>query len=82
MHQDTSFQRGLVAVPIYFGITIAINVLFLITNGANSLNLDKVPAVIIGPIVVGITLVTSAFAYFFYAQWLSMFYDFFSFYIQ
>ncbi|EXX74987.1 hypothetical protein RirG_046040 [Rhizophagus irregularis DAOM 197198w] len=70
MHQDTSFQRGLVAVPIYFGITIAINVLFLITNGVTSLNLDKVPAVIIGPIVVGITLVTSAFAYFFYAQWL------------
>ncbi|GBB96781.1 hypothetical protein RclHR1_02830017 [Rhizophagus clarus] len=70
MHQDTSFQRGLVAVPIYFGITIAINVLFLIANGVNSLNLDKVPAIIIAPIVVGITLVMSAFSYFFYAQWL------------
>ncbi|RIA79341.1 phosphate transporter [Glomus cerebriforme] len=70
VHQDTSFQRGLVAVPVYFGITIAINVLFLITNGVKSLNLDKVPAQIIGPIVVGITLVMSAFSYFFYAQWL------------
>ncbi|CAG8671548.1 14491_t:CDS:2 [Funneliformis caledonium] len=69
-YQDTSFQRGLVAVPVYFGITTAINVLFLIYKGSVGLNLDKVPSHVIAPIVFGITLVVSAFSYFFYAQWL------------
>jgi len=70
-HQDTSFQRGLVAVPIYFGFTTSINVLFLVYKGAEGLNLDKVPTHVIGPIICGITLVVASFSYFFYAQWLS-----------
>ncbi|CAI2182876.1 11891_t:CDS:2 [Funneliformis geosporum] len=69
-YQDTSFQRGLVAIPIYFGLTTAINVLFLIYKGASGLNLNEVPSHVIAPIVFGITLVVSAFSYFFYAQWL------------
>nr|CAG8454649.1 12954_t:CDS:2 [Entrophospora candida] len=51
---ENSFERGLVAVPIYFGITMGINILFLE----------------IAPVVIGLSLILAAFSYFFFAQWI------------
>ncbi|CAI2181516.1 12932_t:CDS:2 [Funneliformis geosporum] len=70
VYQDNSFQRGLVAVPIYFAITICINVLYLVFKGAPGLHLDKLPPYAIVLIVLGATIIASSFSYFFYAQFL------------
>ncbi|CAJ0641058.1 57_t:CDS:2 [Entrophospora sp. SA101] len=70
LRSTNSFNRGIIAVPIYFGITIAVNVSFFIYKGAPAFKLDKTPPVIIAPVTIGVTLIVSAFSYFFYAEWL------------
>lgn len=70
VHQDSSFQRGLIAVPIYFALTISINVLYLVFKGAPNLKLDKFPPYGIALIVVISATLSAIFSYFFYAQFL------------
>ncbi|RIA97143.1 phosphate transporter [Glomus cerebriforme] len=69
-HQETSFQRGLIAIPIYFAIIIAINVFYIIFKGPSNLKLDNLKPYIIASIVVGVTIIAVTFSHFFYVQYL------------
>ncbi|CAJ0837767.1 10709_t:CDS:10, partial [Entrophospora sp. SA101] len=55
---ENSFERGLVAVPVYFAITMGINILFLVYKEE------------MAPVVIGVSLILAAFSYFFFAQWI------------
>ncbi|KAL1914336.1 uncharacterized protein VTP21DRAFT_8975 [Calcarisporiella thermophila] len=68
-HSD-SLRRGLIAIPIYFGITMAINIFYIIFNGAPGLKLDQKPIEMVVGITVGIALLVSLFGWFFYSHWL------------
>ncbi|CAI2171095.1 18215_t:CDS:2 [Funneliformis geosporum] len=70
IHQDSSFRRALIAVPIYITFTIAINIFYLIFKGEPSLKLDNLHPNVIALIIVGVTIFVSVFSYFFYAQFL------------
>lgn len=43
LKSENSFNRGLIALPFYFFITLAINVFYIVFKGSPGLNLSKLP---------------------------------------
>ncbi|GBC06034.1 hypothetical protein RclHR1_06580006 [Rhizophagus clarus] len=69
-HQETSFRRGLIAVPIYLCIIFIINVFEITFKGPPNLKLDNLRPYVIASVTVGITIVFAIFGHFFYVQYL------------
>ncbi|RGB43156.1 phosphate transporter [Rhizophagus diaphanus] len=69
-HKENSLKRGLIAIPIYFAFTIAINLFYLVFKGSPRFNLDKEDPRIVVPVVVAIALLFTVFSWAFYAKYL------------
>ncbi|CAG8468321.1 11600_t:CDS:2 [Funneliformis caledonium] len=70
VHQDSSFRRALIAVPIYITFTIAINIFYLLFKGDPSLNLENLQPYVVAIIVGSVAIIVSVLSHFFYAQYL------------
>lgn len=69
-HKENSFKRGLIAIPIYFAFTIAIDLFYIVFKGSPRLKLDQKDPRIIIPVIISITFLCTIFSWAFYAKYL------------
>jgi phosphate/sulfate permease len=65
LKSDNSFKRGLIALPFYFFVTLAINVFYIVYKGSPGLNLSKLPLGTVFGITFGISGGIFLFCWFF-----------------
>jgi sodium-dependent phosphate transporter len=65
LKSENSFKRGLIALPFYFFVTIAINVFYIVYKGSPGLNLSKLPLGTVFGITFGIAGGVFLFCWFF-----------------
>ncbi|KAI8578098.1 hypothetical protein K450DRAFT_211996 [Umbelopsis ramanniana AG] len=65
LKSDNSFKRGLIALPFYFFVTLAINVFYIVYKGSPGLNLSKLPLGSVFGITFGISGGIFLFCWFF-----------------
>ncbi|KAK9712069.1 hypothetical protein K7432_007393 [Basidiobolus ranarum] len=70
LKHPNSFERGLIAIPIYFGFTAFINAFYIIYKGSPGLNLASASPAAIWGSTVGITVAVMLFCWFFIRPWL------------
>jgi phosphate/sulfate permease len=70
LEQETAFQRGLIAVPIYLCIIMVVNVFEIVFKGPPNLKLDNLKPYVIISVIVGIAIIFAIFGHFFYVQYL------------
>ncbi|ORX97194.1 phosphate transporter [Basidiobolus meristosporus CBS 931.73] len=68
LSRANSFERGLMAIPVYFGITALINTFYILYNGFPDLNGISLGA--IWGIAIGITVAVTIFCRFFVVPWM------------
>ncbi|ORX89593.1 phosphate transporter [Basidiobolus meristosporus CBS 931.73] len=70
LKHKNSFERGLIAIPLYFGFTAFINAFYIIYKGSPGLNLASASPGAIWGSTVGITVAVMLFCWFFIRPWL------------
>ncbi|ORX89592.1 phosphate transporter [Basidiobolus meristosporus CBS 931.73] len=70
LKHKNSFERGLIAIPLYFGFTAFINAFYIIYKGSPGLNLASASPGAIWGSTVGITVAVMFFCWFFIRPWL------------
>ncbi|KAK9767322.1 hypothetical protein K7432_002983 [Basidiobolus ranarum] len=67
--KPNSFERGLRAIPFYFGLTAFVCIFYVLQKGAPDLNLQDITPGIIWGSTIGATLLVILFCWFFIAPW-------------
>lgn len=67
---NNSLERGLRAIPVYFGLTTALNIFYIVFKGSPGLKLDKKPLGAVMGITWGISAFVALFCWFLVATWL------------
>jgi phosphate/sulfate permease len=70
LDRENSFERGLLIIPFYFGLTAIINVFFIVYKGSPGLKLSTLPIGAVLGITFGIALLVVLLCVFFYVPFL------------